>query len=135
MNLDESDAQRRICEEYLEFLEDFLPDDHADNRDKYRHDRALAASYQRAAFEQGWLMPHWETGLGGRGLSVMDTLLVRLAAARRGAPQLAERPGTERRGPDVAPVRDERAARPLSGEAAARRRPMGSRNVRARRRI
>ena len=88
MNLDKSDAQRQICAEYLEFLEDFLPDDHAENRDKYRHDGRLAIAYQRSAFEQGWLMPHWEIGLGGRGLSVMDTLLIRLAAARRGAPQL-----------------------------------------------
>jgi alkylation response protein AidB-like acyl-CoA dehydrogenase len=99
VNLDESVSQRDARIAYLEFLEDFLPSDHRDNPDRYRHDAALAADYQRAAFERGWLMPHWETGLGGRGLGIMATLSVRLAAAERGAPQLPNVQGPNVVGP------------------------------------
>lgn len=88
MNLRRSEAELAVRAAYLEFLESFLPADYDTDRDRYRHDTTLALSYQRRAFDEGWLMPHWEPGLGGRGLGVMEALEVRLAGAERGAPQL-----------------------------------------------
>lgn len=88
MNLARNSSELAARAAYLEFLESFLPADYDTDRDRYRHDTTLALAYQRAAFDEGWLMPHWEPGLGGRGLNVMEALEVRLAGAERGAPQL-----------------------------------------------
>jgi alkylation response protein AidB-like acyl-CoA dehydrogenase len=88
MELSESAAQRDVREAYRIFLASVLPADYADRYAHYRNDMTLRRDYQRAAFEDGWLMPHWEPELGGRQLGAMEMLSVRLEAAERAAPKL-----------------------------------------------
>jgi alkylation response protein AidB-like acyl-CoA dehydrogenase len=88
MQLAESAAQRDVREAYRRFLAGVLPADYAERYVQYRNDLTLRRDYQRAAFEDGWLMPHWVPELGGRDLGAMETLSVRLEAAERAAPKL-----------------------------------------------
>lgn len=74
-------------EDYLQFLADVLPDDYATNYAELRHDSALRRDFQVAAFEEGWLIPEWDHGLGGRQLTATDALGVRLAGATRKVPR------------------------------------------------
>lgn len=74
-------------EEYLEFLGKFLPTDYDERYQDYRHDTSLRRDFQVAAFEEGWLIPDWEHGLGGRGIADTDALGIRLAGAARKVPR------------------------------------------------
>jgi alkylation response protein AidB-like acyl-CoA dehydrogenase len=77
-----------VAAEYREWLAGFLPAGY-DGRDaSYLEDWELRRDYQAALFEAGWLQPHWEPGLGGRGLTPVDSLAVRLEEASAGAPKL-----------------------------------------------
>ncbi len=79
---------RELMTEFCTFLDGVLPDDYQDRYDHYRHDRDLRSLYQAAAFDEGWLVPEWEVGLGGRGVSAADALSLRLEGARRQVPRL-----------------------------------------------
>ena len=74
-------------EDYLQFLTDVLPPDYAANYSELRHDSSLRRDFQVAAFDEGWLIPEWEHGLGGRQLTVTDSLGIRLAGAARQVPR------------------------------------------------
>ncbi|MFF0818676.1 acyl-CoA dehydrogenase family protein [Rhodococcus sp. NPDC003318] len=73
--------------EYLQFLDEVLPSDYDERYPQYRHDTSLRRDFQVAAFDEGWLIPDWEHGLGGRGLAATDALGVRLAGAARKVPR------------------------------------------------
>ncbi|MCX4096829.1 acyl-CoA dehydrogenase family protein [Nocardia sp. alder85J] len=75
-------------DEYHRWLTDFLPPDYDTDPQRYRFDRELRRRHQRASFEAGWMMPQWPLGEGGRGLSPLDAVAVRIASARRAAPRL-----------------------------------------------
>ena len=77
-----------VLEEFVAFLESFLPADYAERYAQYRKDHALRADYQAAAFDSGWLVPEWEPGLGGHGLPLLDALAVRIEGARRLVPRI-----------------------------------------------
>jgi alkylation response protein AidB-like acyl-CoA dehydrogenase len=76
------------AQEYREWLAGFLPADYVERQADYRTDHALRAAHQRAAFEEGWLIPSWPRGLGGRGLDPFETIAVKLEGARSQAPRL-----------------------------------------------
>ena len=88
MDITETAAQREVRERYGAWLDDFLPADYAERYREHRLDWDLRRAHQRAAFEAGWLVPHWERGLGGQALGQLETLSIRLEAARRAAPKL-----------------------------------------------
>jgi alkylation response protein AidB-like acyl-CoA dehydrogenase len=88
MDLAETPAQVEARSRYRAWLDDFLPAGYYERFPRYRDDLALRSDYQRAAFEAGWLMPHWEPGLGGQRLGALETLAVRLEAAATAAPKL-----------------------------------------------
>jgi alkylation response protein AidB-like acyl-CoA dehydrogenase len=88
MDVTETPAQAAARKEFSAWLGSFLPTDYLDRYRVYRLDMGLRRAYQREAFEAGWLMPQWEPGLGGRGLGPLETLAIRLEAARRAAPKL-----------------------------------------------
>jgi len=88
VDIRETPGEREVRERYAAWLERFLPADYYDRYPEYRFDRELRASYQRAAFEAGWLLPAWPQGLGGQALGAAESLGIRLEAARRAAPKL-----------------------------------------------
>ncbi|SOD72111.1 alkylation response protein AidB-like acyl-CoA dehydrogenase [Jatrophihabitans sp. GAS493] len=77
-----------LIDEFVAFLESFLPSDYELRYRDYRKDEALRSEYQVAAFEAGWLMPEWEPELGGHGLARSDALAIRIEGARRHAPRI-----------------------------------------------
>ncbi len=87
MDIDETDEQRRTRDAFTRWLGEVLPADYGDGT-PYAGDWDLRRSYQRAAFEAGWLLPAWPVGLGGRGLGPLEALAVQLESARRAAPKL-----------------------------------------------
>jgi alkylation response protein AidB-like acyl-CoA dehydrogenase len=88
MDITETAAQREVRERYRAWLDDFLPADYHGRYAHYREDWDLRRAHQREAFAAGWLMPGWEPGLGGQGLGSLETLSIRLEAARQAAPKL-----------------------------------------------
>jgi alkylation response protein AidB-like acyl-CoA dehydrogenase len=88
MDIKETDAQREVREHYRRWLDDFLPSDYYERYEVYREDWGLRRAHQREAYEAGWLMPQWEPDLGGQRLGALETLTIRLEAARRAAPKL-----------------------------------------------
>lgn len=74
-------------EDYLRFLTEILPSDYAESYRALRHDEALRRDFQVAAFDEGWLLPEWEHGLGGRELTTPEALGVRLAGAAKRVPR------------------------------------------------
>ncbi|MCU1457680.1 MAG: acyl-CoA dehydrogenase [Actinomycetia bacterium] len=87
MDIDETDEQRRTRTAFTRWLGEVLPADYGDGS-PYSGDWDLRRSYQRAAFEAGWLLPAWPVGLGGRGLGPLEALAVQLESARRSVPRL-----------------------------------------------
>jgi alkylation response protein AidB-like acyl-CoA dehydrogenase len=88
MDIADTGGQAEVRAEFVAWLLAFLPADYYERYADYRRDVPLRREYQRAAFEAGWLMPHWERELGGRGLGPLESLTVRLEAAERAAPRL-----------------------------------------------
>jgi alkylation response protein AidB-like acyl-CoA dehydrogenase len=88
MDITETEAQREVRERYRVWLDGFLPADYHARYAHYRGDWALRKAHQREAFEAGWLMPQWESELGGQSLGSLETLTIRLEAAERAAPKL-----------------------------------------------
>ncbi len=70
------------------WLESWLPDDYEPRFGEYRLNLEFRRSYQRAAFEEGWLVPSWDRALGGRSVSAEAELWIKLRFARRRAPKL-----------------------------------------------
>jgi alkylation response protein AidB-like acyl-CoA dehydrogenase len=79
--------------EFAAFLDSFLPADYYERAAEYRHDHALRAGYQVAAFEAGWLVPEWEPELGGHDLPLLDGLAIRIEGARRMVPRVLNTQG------------------------------------------
>jgi alkylation response protein AidB-like acyl-CoA dehydrogenase len=77
-----------LLAEFTAWLTDFLPADYYERYREYRWDLELRRSYQRAAFEAGWLQPTWPREHGGRSLGLAEAMEVRLKAAMRSAPKL-----------------------------------------------
>jgi alkylation response protein AidB-like acyl-CoA dehydrogenase len=78
----------RVCAEYVEWLRDFLPADYLERPERYRFDEDLRRRYQREACDEGWLVPQWPHGLGGRGLEPLEAVAVRVQSATLQAPKL-----------------------------------------------
>jgi alkylation response protein AidB-like acyl-CoA dehydrogenase len=81
-------AVDRVCSEYAEWLRGFLPGDYLEHPDRYRFDEDLRRRYQREACVEGWLVPQWPLGLGGRGLEPLEAVAVRVQSATMQAPKL-----------------------------------------------
>jgi alkylation response protein AidB-like acyl-CoA dehydrogenase len=77
----------RVCAEYVEWLRAVLPDDYLERPERYRFDEELSRRYQREACEEGWLIPQWPRGLGGRGLEPLEAVAVRVQSATLQAPK------------------------------------------------
>lgn len=77
-----------VVEEFVAWLEEFLPKDYYERYREYRWDLALRRDYQRAAFEAGWLQPTWPREHGGRSLGLRDAMEIRIEGALRSAPKL-----------------------------------------------
>jgi alkylation response protein AidB-like acyl-CoA dehydrogenase len=107
--------------EFEAFLDDVLPADYHERYQAYRRETWLRRSYQAAAFDEGWLVPEWGVGEGGRGLAGPAALAVRLAGARRKVPRLMNIQGAGVAGPAVrqwgTPAQRDRLMRPtMRGE-------------------
>lgn len=76
-----------ILDAYKTFLDESLPADYAERYEHYRADEGLRRAFQVAEFENGWLIPEWPSGLGGRDLSLTDALDVRIYGAQRSIPR------------------------------------------------
>ncbi|MBD0860488.1 acyl-CoA dehydrogenase family protein [Gordonia sp. zg691] len=76
-----------VIEQYRHFLSEALPRDYDDGYDRYRHDHVLRRDFQIAEFENGWLVPEWNSDHGGRDLNAADALDVRLTGAQRRIPR------------------------------------------------
>jgi alkylation response protein AidB-like acyl-CoA dehydrogenase len=104
--------------EFDEFLDTVLPRDYADNYRKYRRDKGLRRLYQAAAYDEGWLVPEWNRGEGGRGLDGPDALAVRLAGARRRVPRFLNIQGVGVAAPAIrafgTPAQRDRLLRPAT---------------------
>jgi alkylation response protein AidB-like acyl-CoA dehydrogenase len=88
VDITESEQQREVRTRFSAWLDEILPSDYGDNVDRYRADWGLRRAYQAGAFAAGWLVPHWEAGLGGQSLGALETLSIRLEGARRSVPKL-----------------------------------------------
>jgi alkylation response protein AidB-like acyl-CoA dehydrogenase len=88
MDLDVPSADRAAVDEACAWLEGWLPADYDRRFGDYRLDLPFRSSYQRAAFDEGWLVPAWERHLGGRGLGPEAELWIKLSFAQRRAPKL-----------------------------------------------
>ncbi|HUA44305.1 MAG TPA: acyl-CoA dehydrogenase family protein [Solirubrobacteraceae bacterium] len=88
MRLEPEGRDAEACAEAEAWLAGWLPRDYRERFRSYRLDLDFRREYQRAAFEEGWLMPSWEPGMGGRSLSQEAELWVKLRFARSSAPKL-----------------------------------------------
>ncbi|WP_396655704.1 acyl-CoA dehydrogenase family protein [Microbacterium sp.] len=73
--------------DYRDFLARVLPDDYAHNHRAYRDDEQLRTRFQAESFDEGWLVPEWPQGLGGRDLPLTEALTIRIEGARRQVPR------------------------------------------------
>lgn len=76
-----------LVDEFEAFLDDVLPVDYEENYRHHRWDESLRRRYQAASFDEGWLVPDWPVGLGGRGVDGPQALALRLAGAQRTVPR------------------------------------------------
>jgi alkylation response protein AidB-like acyl-CoA dehydrogenase len=88
MDLRVSDSEAGIRAEARDWLQAFLPADYRARFAQYRLDVEFRRAYQQAAFEAGWLVPGWPRELGGRELTALQELFVKVDFARLGAPKL-----------------------------------------------
>jgi alkylation response protein AidB-like acyl-CoA dehydrogenase len=88
MDLTLDGAGAAACDEACAWLERWLPGDYEARLGEYRLDLDFRAGYQRAAFDEGWLMPAWERSLGGREVGPEAELWIKLRFARMRAPKL-----------------------------------------------
>ena len=88
MRLEPEGHDEQVCADAEAWLSGWLPGDYRERFRSYRFDLDFRRDYQRAAFEEGWLMPSWEPGLGGRSVSQEAELWIKLRFARLPAPKL-----------------------------------------------
>ena len=88
MNWEPQGEDARVCEQAVAWLTDWLPADYAERFADYRFDLDFRRSYQREAFDAGWLMPAWDPEFGGHNVSEEAELWIKLSFARAGAPKL-----------------------------------------------
>ena len=86
-----SDAQRVMLDELKAYLDENFPDDRsvaADLTAEWASDEEYEWLHQfnRRLAEDGWLIPHWPSEWGGRGLTEVDQMLIREELAYRRAP-------------------------------------------------
>lgn len=87
MDLSLPPAAEAVRSEALGWLEDWLAANPSDAPDP-RLDLDLRRRYQRDAYDEGWLVPSWPRGEGGREVDAETELWIKLDFARRGAPKL-----------------------------------------------
>ena len=73
--------------QFRSFLDTVLPDDYAVAYAGYREDEDLRRRFQAAMFDEGWLIPDWPHGLGGRDLPRTEALTIRIEGARLRIPR------------------------------------------------
>ena len=78
MRLEPEGHDEQVCADAEAWLRGWLPEDYRERFRSYRFDLDFRRDYQRAAFEEGWLMPSWEPGLGGRSVSQEAELWIKL---------------------------------------------------------
>jgi alkylation response protein AidB-like acyl-CoA dehydrogenase len=88
MRIEPEGHDAQICADAEAWLTGWLPRDYREQFGTYRLDLDFRREYQRAAFEEGWLIPGWEPGLGGRSVSQEAELWIKLRFARLSAPKL-----------------------------------------------
>ena len=81
-------AVDRVCAEYADWLRELVPAGYLERPDAFRGDAELRRRYQREACAEGWLVPQWPRGLGGRDLDPLESVAVRVQAATMQAPKL-----------------------------------------------
>lgn len=80
--------------DFQAFLTQTLPPDYLQNPRKYRFDESLRREFQIASFENGWLIPEWPQGLGGRNLELPDSIAVKVEGAKQQVPRQMNIQGT-----------------------------------------
>ena len=73
--------------QFRSFLDTVLPKDYAVAYAGYREDEDLRRRFQAAMFDEGWLIPDWPHGLGGRDLPRTEALTIRIEGARLRIPR------------------------------------------------
>jgi alkylation response protein AidB-like acyl-CoA dehydrogenase len=87
MDLTLPPAAEALRQRALDWLEAWLAANPSSEPDP-RLDLDLRRRYQRDAYDEGWLVPSWPSGRGGRDVDPETELWIKLDFARRGAPKL-----------------------------------------------
>jgi alkylation response protein AidB-like acyl-CoA dehydrogenase len=90
MRLPLTGAQRHLRDEVRAFLDAELPVEHEEGPESAEwapdEEYAWVHAFNRRLGTAGWLVPHWPVAYGGRGLGIIEQVIVREELAYRRAP-------------------------------------------------